>query len=246
MSKKAVFMGAKEVGARCFESLLEMAKAGEAEIVGVLTRSTRFDGGMSVPKLCEKHSIRRLDSLDEYLTIPDVDLTISVQHDQILKEPHLQKPCDLAVNLHMAPLPEYRGCNQFTFAILDDAKWFGTTIHVMEENIDAGDILFERRFQIPDDCWVEDLYDRTVEESAELFGEVLLDLLEANYTRTPQEELVEERGTSYHYRDEIDDVKRIDLSWDAERIQRHIRATAMPGFEQPHTMIAGRKVHFES
>jgi len=238
-------MGAKEVGARCFEVLLEAMEAGEAEIVGVLTRPTKLDEGLSVEEFCEEYNLPRLESLDEYLALPEVDVTISVQHDQILKKPHLEKPSDVAVNLHMAPLPEYRGCNQFTFAILDDANWFGTTIHVMEENIDAGDILFERRFRIPDNCWVEELYDQTVQESSDLFGEVLSDLLKGNYTRTPQEDLVDERGTTYHYRDEIEKVKKIDLSWDAERIQRHVRATAMPGFEQPYTVIAGQKVHFE-
>lgn len=244
--KKVVFMGAKKVGTLCFEILLKAVRAGKAEIVGVLTRPTELDDGISVDELCKENGIPQLDSLNEYLTLPDVDITISVQHDEILREPHLQKPSEIPVNLHMAPLPEYRGCNQFAFAILDDADRFGTSIHVMEESIDAGDILFERRFDVPDDCWVEQLYERTVYESADLFEDVLSDLLKGNYTRTPQQELIDERGTTYHYREEIEDIKQIDLSWDAERIQRHVRATAMPGFEQPYTKIAGRKVHFES
>lgn len=238
-------MGAKEVGARCFKALLKAVEAGDAEIAGVLTRPTKLDEGSSVEELCRKHDFPRIESLDEYLAVPDVDIAISVQHDQILQNPHLEKPSDVAVNLHMAPLPEYRGCNQFTFAILDDANWFGTTLHLMEESIDAGDILFERRFRMPDACWVDELYDRTVQESADLFAEVLPHLLEGNYTRTPQEDLVEERGTSYHYRDEIEEVKQIDLNWDAERIQRHVRATAMPGFKPPYTEIAGQKVYFQ-
>ncbi|MCS4121619.1 formyltransferase family protein [Salinibacter ruber] len=245
MRKKVVFMGAKEIGSRCLRALLKAVKADAVEIVGVLTRPTKLDQGLSVGELCDEYDLPRLESLKEYLALSNVDIVISVQHDQILKKPHLEKPTDVAINLHMAPLPEYRGCNQFTFAILDEANRFGTTIHVMEKSIDAGDILFERRFQIPDDCWVEELYDRTVQESADLFAETLPDLLQGDYTRTSQEELVAERGTNYHYRDEIEEVKQIELSWDAERIQRHIRATDMPGFESPYTIISGQKVHFE-
>jgi methionyl-tRNA formyltransferase len=240
---RVVFMGAKTVGARCFQILLRVAREETVEIAGVLTRPTKLDRGLSVDELCEALDIPQLESLDEYLALPSVDVAISVQHDQILKTPHLQKPSDLAVNLHMAPLPEYRGCNQFSFAILDEADWFGATLHVMSEDVDAGDILAERRFRIPDNCWVKELYDRTVDASVKLFEESISDLLNGQYTRTPQEDLVDERGTSYHYRDEIEEIKHIRLHWKEERIQRHIRATAMPGFEPPYTEIDGRRVH---
>ncbi|MBK8684503.1 MAG: hypothetical protein IPN26_05660 [Bacteroidetes bacterium] len=73
-----------------------------------------------------------------------MDFLISVQYHQILNERHIQKARTLAINLHMAPLPEYRGCNQFSFAILDQYPEFGTTLHVMDERIDHGDILFEK------------------------------------------------------------------------------------------------------
>ena len=65
----------------------------------------------------------------------------------------------------MAPLPEYRGCNQFSFAIVDGKKEFGTTLHKMEEGIDNGDIIAESRFDIPENCFVKELYELTYKTS---------------------------------------------------------------------------------
>ena len=45
-----------------------------------------------------------------------------------------------------------------------------------------------------------------------------------------------------HYRNEINKLKRIDLSWDTDKINRYIRATSMNGFEPPFTVIGGKKI----
>ena len=61
----------------------------------------------------------------------------------------------------MAPLPEYKGCNQFSFAIIDEVNEFGTTIHEIEASIDSGPIIAEKRFFINNNLWVKDLYELT-------------------------------------------------------------------------------------
>ena len=115
----------------------------------------------------------------------------------------------------------------------------------MDASIDHGDILFERRFQIPPNAWVEDLYELTFNESLDLFIETIADILEGNYSKIPQVNLIQKRGTSIHYRSEINDLKNINLSWDQQKIERHIRATYMPGFEPPFTMLDGEKLYFK-
>ena len=105
--------------------------------------------------------------------MPNVDFIYSVQYHQILKKEDIQKAGIIALNLHMAPLPEYRGCNQFSFALLDNKKEFGTTIHQLDAQIDHGDLLFEKRFPIPENCWIEQLYSLTYDASLLLFKESL-------------------------------------------------------------------------
>jgi methionyl-tRNA formyltransferase len=142
----------------------------------------------------------------------------------------------------MAPLPEYRGCNQFSFAIIDKAKEFGTTIHRLEERADSGAIMFERRFKIPDNCFVKELYNKTFEESLLLFKESLPEIISSKYSFTGQEKLVGTRGTSFHFRKDIEKIKQIDLRWDKEKILRHFRATYFPPFDPPYAIKNGEKV----
>jgi methionyl-tRNA formyltransferase len=119
----------------------------------------------------------------------------------------------------MAPLPEYRGCNQFSYAIINNDKEFGTTIHRLEEGIDSGAILFEKRFQIPQNCWVSELYDITYHKSIELFKVSIPKIIAVDYKLKPQKNYLNERSTSLHYRREIEDLKCIDLQWTKEKIE---------------------------
>ena len=79
-----------------------------------------------------------------------------------------------------------------------------------------------------------------------LFQENIANILSNQFSMKPQKDFESERGTSIHYRNEISDIKRIDLSWDKAKVERHIRATYMPGFEPPYTMIGNEKVYFST
>jgi methionyl-tRNA formyltransferase len=59
------------------------------------------------------------------------------------------------------PLPDYRGAGQYSFAILNDDREFGTTFHFMVPEVDAGAILGQRRFAIEPAWTVQDLYEKT-------------------------------------------------------------------------------------
>ncbi len=239
--KKIVFLGGKQIGIDCLQQLVTLQKSGIVDIIAVFgnNRISKPDGH-SVESIAVENNIPVLTDLQD---LPYCDVLISVQFNTILQKEHIQK-ATLAVNLHMAPLPEYRGCNQFSFAIIDNATTFGTTLHIIDEQIDHGDILFEKRFSVPADCWVEDLYNLTYKASKELLTENLLLLIQGNYSTIPQSHLEQARGTQLHYRKEINDIKKIDLNWDAEKIARHIRATYMPNFEPPYCIINQEKIYF--
>ena len=114
----------------------------------------------------------------------------------------------------------------------------------MEEGIDSGAIMFEKRFPIQDGCWVEDLFQIACDNSLSLFQESLPQIISGDFELIPQASLLPKRRTSIHYRNEINDLKNIDLSWSKEKIERHIRATSMPGYEPPYTIIDNQKIYF--
>lgn len=237
-----VFLGSKPVGYACLEHLLAQQEALGYKVKAIATRlRTEFSGESDLTHLAREHNIPMLKSLDE---LPDCDIIYSVQHHELLAKNHLAKARRFAVNLHLAPLPEYRGCNQFSFAILDGAKEFGATIHLMDVKIDNGDVLFEKRFPVAPDCWVADLYDQTVATAIDLFKSSLPALIHGGISPISQETLKETRPSYLHYRHEAATIKEIDLSWNKEKIERHIRATSMPGFEPPFCILGKEKIHF--
>jgi methionyl-tRNA formyltransferase len=240
--KKVVFLGSKPIGYECLDFLISQKEALNIEIAGILTHSRKeFGNAHDLNVLANEHSIPILNSLEE---LPACDIIYSVQYHEILKQEHIAKASQVAVNLHMAPLPEYRGSNQFSFAIIEEKTEFGTTIHLLDTRIDSGDIIFQKRFPIPANCWVNELYRLTYHASVNLFRQTLGHVISGNYKPVPQQLLEAKYGTGMHYRKEIGALKIIDLAWDKERIERHIRATYMPGFEPPHCIIDGRKIYF--
>jgi methionyl-tRNA formyltransferase/acetyltransferase-like isoleucine patch superfamily enzyme len=242
--KRIFFLGSKPVGYQSLVFLNENRKELNIEIAGILTNNNPvFGSHYNLSLYAAAHGIKIFPSLEAILSEDPVDFIISIQYHQILKPAHIAKATELALNLHMAPLPEYRGCNQFSFAILDEAKEFGTTIHRLESGIDSGAIIAEKRFPIPDNCFVKELYDLTEKASIELFKEQIGNILRGEYTFTPQQELLAQRGTSIHFRREIADIKILQPEWPKEKIFRYIRATYMPGFEPPYALIDGQKHH---
>lgn len=235
-------MGSKPIGYQCLAYMLSQQGTLDIEVAGILTQSRKeFNGNHDLVSLAAQNNIPVIDSLAD---VPVCDIIYSVQYHQILKAGDIARATQIAINLHMAPLPEYRGSNQFTFAILEEKAEFGTTIHTMKPGVDNGDILFQKRFPIAADWWVSDLYDKTYDASLNLFKQTLKHIVDGRYNPVPQQLLEGKYGTSMHYRKEMAALKVIDLSWDKEKIQRHIRATSMPGFEPPYCFIDGEKVYF--
>lgn len=238
--KTVVFLGSKPIGYACFRMLLEQQEALGIEIAGLLTQArTEFEGSSDLTALAGQYGVPVLSGPD---ALPSCDLLYSVQYHRILTKEQLQK-ATVAVNLHMAPLPEYRGSNQFSYAIIEGKKEFGTTVHLMDPRIDHGAILFQQRFPIPEGCWVNDLYRLTFDASVMLFRDTLPSLVAGDYTPVPQAALETQYGTSLHFRSEIGALKELRLDWEKEKIERHIRATWMPGFEPPYFLLDGRKLY---
>ena len=237
-------MGSKEIGQSCLDHLVASQSQLDFEIIGVLTnkRSLGFQEG-SVYESAQKVGIPVLKNLDEFINLPTVDIVISVQYHKILKENHLRKASLLNVNLHMAPLPEYRGCNQFSFAIINGDTEFGASLHKIDEGIDSGPLIAERRFQIPEYCFVDQLYELTFKESFILFRNTLPNLISGDFEIISQNK-TQSQKSEIHYRKEIEEIKQIDPNWTKEKILSHIRATAMPGFSPPFMKVGNKIIKF--
>lgn len=76
------------------------------------------------------------------------DLIISIRFGQILKKSIIEIPKLGVINLHSGILPNYRGVMATFWAMLNNEKQIGTTLHyITNEQIDRGPIIKIRRQQ---------------------------------------------------------------------------------------------------
>jgi methionyl-tRNA formyltransferase len=242
--KKVIFLGSKKVGFNCLQYLVKNAESLNIQVIGVLSKANDRFPEIDLISFSKSNGIRVFNNLDELLLLDEIDFIISVQHHEILKQQHINRAKVLAINLHMAPLPEYRGCNQFSFAIVDGKQEFGTTLHKLESGIDSGPIIAEKRFKISDNITIQELYDITEAHSIELFESAIGKILNENFDLLEQETRHKSHGTSLHFRKEIEQLKIINPDWPDEMKKKIIRATAMPGFEPPYSIIEGKKLYY--
>lgn len=79
------------------------------------------------------------------------DLFISMSFNQIFRNEIINIPRLKTINCHAGKLPFYRGRNILNWALINDEKEVGITVHYMDERIDTGDIILQRTFPITDD-----------------------------------------------------------------------------------------------
>jgi len=137
-----------------------------------------------------------------------------------------------AINFHPGPV-EYPGSGCINWALYEDAAFYGVTAHLMNENIDNGDVLECRRFPILKQDNVTTLlklahlktFDLLIDFTTGLFleGKSFLD-------KKLLASINEKWSGKARKMKEIDILQRIDLSCSREELQRLIRSTHVTNF----------------
>ena len=83
-----------------------------------------------------------------YLKNFNADLFISMSFNQILFSDILSIPKIGFINCHAGKLPFYRGRNPLNWALINDEKDFGITVHYIDEGIDSGNIVLQKKKNI--------------------------------------------------------------------------------------------------
>lgn len=248
------FLGSHDLGVTCLDRL---ADDPDVEVPVVVTYPPGHDGWWegSVRERAEVLGYPLL-SLDEErdLLAYDADYLLSVYYPNVLDAELLAHPREAAINLHQAELPRYRGSNTFTHAIqnarADDHWRYGTTMHLMIEEVDAGPIIDRRFVEISETDTARSLYERTREVSVTLFEDTLPKIVSGEVTAmaTPQEAYDGERY--FYLKSDID--KEIPLGRLAEAdedgatalaVYDTVRSLDFPPFEPAYTTVAGERVH---
>ncbi|WP_238009497.1 methionyl-tRNA formyltransferase [Dactylosporangium sp. AC04546] len=127
------------------------------------------------------------------------------------------------LNVHDSLLPAYGGFSPLIWALINGEPEVGVTAHMMDAELDAGDIVLQRAVPVAPRDTTTDLFHKTLE----LFGPITVDalgLIAAGRTDwTPQDR---SRASFFHKRAEED--SRIDWTWSAEELDRLVRAQSDP------------------
>ncbi len=152
--------------------------------------------------------IHHAEELYKIIPIPDVDLIVSFGYRHIISAEELRRIDKKIINLHISYLPWNRGAHPNFWAFYDSTPK-GVTIHLIDQGIDSGPIIFQKfvKFNESENTF-RSTYLRLKSEIENLFLKNLDILLSGKYSITPQQD----SGT-VHF---IKDLPPNFLGWDAD------------------------------
>lgn len=113
------------------------------------------------------------------IIIRNYDMVISWHCKQIF--PPILIDNILCINIHPGLNPYNRGWYPQVFSIINK-KPCGATIHIMDNEIDHGPIIAQRKIEIEDYDTSETAYNRILQAEFELFEEHIVSLINGNYS----------------------------------------------------------------
>jgi len=79
-----------------------------------------------------------------HLEAEGAELIVLTGYMRILSPSFVRHYKDRILNIHPALLPSFRGMDAFSQALAYGVKWTGTTIHIVDEDVDHGPIVYQR------------------------------------------------------------------------------------------------------
>ena len=131
--------------------LADQPDAGALRIAREFAVLGRFVDPLGVSR--EEYDQKLTDILDS----AGVELVILSGYMRILSPQFVRHYKDRILNIHPALLPSFRGMDAFSQALEYGVKWTGTTIHVVDEDVDHGPIVYQRPVPIREDDTHESL-----------------------------------------------------------------------------------------
>jgi methionyl-tRNA formyltransferase len=137
-------------------------------------------GCYSVDNVIRKYKLKNyktnsINSKDfvKHIQTNQIDLIISIASPQIFKNEILNAPRKGCINYHTALLPKYRGKQPLFWAFLNEEKEIGISIHEMDEKLDNGPIIIQRKIPVNSEDTLHSIYLRTIKIGPSLLMEAI-------------------------------------------------------------------------
>jgi methionyl-tRNA formyltransferase len=247
---RVVFIGTGEIGVPTLQTLQQ---SGEHQVAGVVTQPDKpagRDQRIELPPIKKALagtmiSVLQPARIKDRQAIEDIcalapDVIVVMAYGQILPRDVLEIPGIACLNLHASLLPRWRGAAPIQGAIAAGDSETGITVIYMNEALDTGDILLQRKTDILPTDTGGSLHDRLGQIAPRALLESLGLLAKGDAPRVPQDNVL----ATYAPKLAREDGK-IVWSEPADVIERKIRAfnpwpgaftTIAAGPEKPRTL----------
>ena len=227
MMTRVVFMGSPEFAVPSLRALTR-----EYTVVGVVTQPDRPAGrgrALKPPAIKLEASAMGLATIQpNKLTEPSAiqrirdwapDVIVVAAFGQLLRREMLDLPAHGCINVHASLLPRWRGAAPIQAAIAAGDAESGVTIMQMDEGLDTGPMIAQRRVAIDPQDTGGSLADKLASLGAELLPAALHGYLSGSLVAQPQDASQATKAPLLKKED-----GRLDPSLPAEVLERRVRA----------------------
>jgi len=178
------------------------------------------------------------DEFVERVAKYECELFVSMSFNQIFKSRVMRLPRLATINCHAGKLPFYRGRNILNWALINDEREFGITVHFVDEGIDTGDIIAQRTFPITDADDYASLLQVAYGGCADLLYEAIKDLQLDRSRRKSQSEV---HPLGFYCVARRPGDERLDWNQTSREVFNFVRALARPG-PQARTLLGDAEI----
>ncbi len=192
---KAVFMGTPDFSVPVLRAMAEHG----VDVAAVVTQPDKPQGRSKTPAaspvkleaerlgipVLQPARMRAPEAIAEVKGF-EPDVIVVVAFGQILPKEVLDIPKMGCINVHASLLPDYRGAAPIQYAVIDGLEETGVTTMFMDEGLDTGDILLQKKIPLSPEETGGSLFDKLSVLGAELLLETLDRLEAGTLSRTPQ------------------------------------------------------------
>ena len=223
--QRIVFMGTPEFASNILKGLVEAG----FNIVGVVSQPDKEVGRKKVlqPSSVKKTAlelglpvvtpVKIKNDYEEVLKF-DPQLIITSAYGQIVPKALLDYPEYRCINTHGSLLPKYRGGAPIQRSIINGDEFTGMSIMYMNEKMDEGDILYQKKLPIDIHDTNSDIFVKLSDLALEMLLEFLPRFFEGDFEPVKQND--EDATYAYNLDKEIEHISFND---DVLKVYNHIR-----------------------
>ena len=236
---KILFMGGHKLGKLTLDFLIEKGE----NVVGVVMPDTDNEWYKGVDEVAKENDIPlyKEDNINckefvEKAKKIDPDLITVVNFPQILKPEIINIPQKGCINTHASLLPKYRGRAPLNWAMIKGENKTGVTVHYIDEEIDTGDIILQRKIEIAKDDYIKDLLSKV----KNVYPEIVFNAVEL-IKKDKVEARSQNPSEGFYCEKRRPEDGQIEWNKEAEEIYNLIRAVSHP-YPGAYSYIKNKKL----